>query len=146
MQIAENDRPDIKIAHSQLDYAKHNLIYQKALAKADISIGTEYDQRSSYAPNYIGSSYFISIKYFKQEPGKYCFCTIYYKQQQALYDGQVSQIENDITSAIAKVKFYQNINNLQQLDFAKQYDTVFQNMLKELQAATGKPSRIYRLC
>ncbi|MGH2646201.1 MAG: hypothetical protein ACRDE8_01490, partial [Ginsengibacter sp.] len=49
--------------------------------------------------------------------------------QQAVYEGQVSTIENDISAALAKVKFYQNVNNLQQLSFSQQYDTVFQNML-----------------
>src|SRR5664279_68560 len=40
IQFADSIRPDIKIAHTQLDYANHNFIYQKALAKTDISIGT----------------------------------------------------------------------------------------------------------
>ena len=48
-------------------------------------------------------------------------------------DGQLSKIENDITSIISKIKFYQGVNNLQQLDFSQQYDAVFQNMLKSYQ-------------
>ena len=133
IQIAEANRPDVKLAHSELDYANHNFVYQKALAKADISIGTEYDQRSSYSPDYVGLAISFPLNIFNRNQGNIASAQYTIKQQQALYDGQVSQIENDISSAIAKVKFYQDINNLQQLDFAQQYDTVFQNMLKSYQ-------------
>ncbi len=51
-------------------------------------------------------------------------------QQQALYDAQVSKAQSEITSAVAKIKFYQAVNNAQQLDFAAQYESLFQNMLK----------------
>ncbi len=128
--VADSTRPEIKIAHSQLDYANHNFIYQKALAKADISIGTEYDQRSSYAPDYVGLAISFPLNIFNRNQGGIASAQYTIKQQQILYDGQVSQIENDISSALAKVKFYQGVNNLEQLDFAQQYDTVFQNMLK----------------
>ena len=130
IKVADSTRPDIKIAHSQLDYASHNFIYQKAWAKADISVGTEYDQRSSYAPDYIGLAISFPLNIFNRNQGGIASAQYTIKQQQALYDGQVSQIDNDISSAFTKVKFYQGINNLQQLDFAQQYDSVFQNMLK----------------
>lgn len=130
IKVAETNRPDIKIAHAQLDYANHNFVYQKALAKADISVGTEFDQRSSYAPDYVGLAISFPLNIFNRNQGSIASAQYSIKQQQALYDGQASQIENDISSALAKVKFYQGVNNLQQLDFAQQYDSVFQNMLK----------------
>lgn len=130
IQIAEATRPDVKIAQSQVDYANHNFTYQKALAKSDINVGSEYDQRSSYAPNYVGLAISFPLNIFNRNQGNIASAQFNIKQQQALYEVEVSRIENDISSALAKVKFYQQVNNLQQLDFAKQYDTVFQNMLK----------------
>lgn len=130
VQIAEDNRPDIKIARSQLDYANHNFTYQKALAKPDISVGTEYDQRSSYAPNYVGLAISFPLNVLNRNQGNITSAQFNIKQQQALYDGQISKIDNDISSAVAKIKFYQRVNNLQQLDFAQQYESVFQNMLK----------------
>jgi outer membrane protein, heavy metal efflux system len=129
IQIADSSRPDVRAAHSQLDYANHNFIYQKALAKADISIGSEFDQRSSYSPDYVGLAISFPLNILNRNQGNIASAQYTIKQQQAVYDGHVSQIENEISSALAKVKFYQSINNLQQLDFAQQYDTVFQNML-----------------
>jgi outer membrane protein, heavy metal efflux system len=130
IQIAESNRPDAKIAHLQLDYANHNLIYQKALAKADISVGTEFDQRSSYAPDYVGLAISFPLNLLNRNQGNITSAQYTIRQQQALYDGEVSAINNDISSALAKVKFYQNVNNSQQLSFSQQYDAVFQNMLK----------------
>ncbi|MGH2647125.1 MAG: TolC family protein, partial [Ginsengibacter sp.] len=118
IQIAEANRPDIKIAHLQVEYSNDNLIYQKALAKADISLGTEYDQRSSYAPDYVGLAISFPLNILNRNQGNIASAQYTIKQQQAVYDGQVSTIENDISAALAKVKFYQNINNLQQLSFS----------------------------
>ena len=130
VQIAESIRPDAKIAHLQLDYANHNLIYQKALAKADISVGTEFDQRSSYAPDYVGLAISFPLNLLNRNQGNIASAQYTIRQQQAVYEGEISAIDNDISSALAKVKFYQNVNNSQQLSFSQQYDAVFQNMLK----------------
>jgi len=130
VQIAIDNLPDVKIAHSQLDYANHNYSYQKALAKPDISAGTEYDQRSSYAPNYIGLAISFPLNVFNRNRGNIASAQFNVKQQQVLYDARLSKANNDISSALEKVKYYQQVNNLQQLDFAQQYESVFQSMLK----------------
>ena len=126
-------RPDAKIVKSQLDYQMHNLIYQKALAKPDITVGTEYDQRSSYAPNYIGLAVSIPLNVFNKNQGNISSAQFTIKQQQVLLDGQNAKIINDVSTAYDKIKFYQQVNNLQQLDFSQQYDKLFQNMLNSYQ-------------
>ena len=92
IQIAEENRPDVKIAKTQLDYANHNLIYQKALAKPDISIGTEYDQRSSYAPNYVGLAISFPLNILNRNQGNIASAQFNIKQQQAIVDGQLSKV------------------------------------------------------
>ncbi len=129
-QIAIVNRPDVRIANNEILYAKDNLIYQKSLAKADISLGTEYDQRSSYAPNYVGLAVSLPLNILNKNQGNISSAQFGIKQQQVLYDAQVLRIENEIASAIAKIKYYQQVNNPQQRDFAKQYESVFQNMLR----------------
>lgn len=133
LRIADSTRPDLKMTHLALTYAGHNMDYQKALAKPDISVGTEYDQHSSYSPNYVGLAISFPLNILNKNQGNITSAQFNIKQQQALNDAQVLKVENDISSALAKVKFYQEVNNPQQLDFARQYDTVFQNMLKSYQ-------------
>jgi cobalt-zinc-cadmium efflux system outer membrane protein len=129
IQDAQGNRPDLRIIHSQLAYANDNLAYQKAMAKPDVSVGTEYDQRSSYAPDYVGLAISFPLNILNRNQGNISSARYAIQQQQALYDGQESQIENDVSSAIAKVKLYQDINSRQQLDFSREYDTVFEKML-----------------
>ncbi len=130
---ALQNRPDAKIAKSQLDYQLDNLTYQKALTSPDITVGTEYDQHSSYAPNYIGLAVSLPLNVFNKNQGNISSAKFTIKQQQALLEGQNAKIVNDVSTAYNKIKFYQQVNNLQQLEFSQQYDKLFQNMLNSYQ-------------
>ncbi|MEO5890738.1 MAG: TolC family protein [Ferruginibacter sp.] len=134
VRYALNNRPDAKIAQVSIDFQNHNLIYQKALAKPDITIGTEYDQHSSYNPNYVGLSVALPINIFNKNQGNIKSARYSIKQQEALKSYQFSRIENEVTAAVNKLKYFQQVNNSQQVDFAKKYDALFQNMLKTYQA------------
>jgi len=123
-------RPDIRIAQSQLVYQKDNLVYQKAVAKPDLNVGAEFDQRSSYAPNYIGLAISFPLNILNKNQGNIRSAQFNIQQQQALVNVQSLKVEGDITTALSKAKFYQQVNNLQQLNFSQQYDDLFQNMLK----------------
>ena len=133
IQTAIENRPDIKIAKTQLDYQNHNLLYQRSLAKPDINIGTEYDQRSSYAPNYVGLAIFLPLNILNKNQGNISSANYSIKQQEVIVDGILAKVFGDVSASYDKIKFYQQVNNLQQLDFSKQYDALFQNMLNSYQ-------------
>ena len=133
LQMVDSSRPDLKIARLQVDYQKHNLTYQKALAKADFNVGSEYDQRSSYAPDYVGLAISFPLNIINRNKGNISSAQFSVKQQQALLDQQSSKVGNDILAAANRVRFYQQVNNLEQLEFSQRYDIVFQNMLKSYQ-------------
>jgi cobalt-zinc-cadmium efflux system outer membrane protein len=134
LAVADTSRPDIKMMKYEMNYASHNLSYQKALAKPDINIGTEYDQHSSYAPDYVGLAISFPLDIFNRNQGNISSAKFNVKQQQVLYDAQTSKVENDLASALAKVKFFQQVNNARQLDFEKNYENLFQNMLKSYES------------
>lgn len=130
VQLALLNRPDAKLAQSAVILQTHNLSYQKALAKPDISIGTEFDQRSSYAPNYVGLAVSLPLNIFNRNQGNIAATKFSVQQQQAITDLVQAKIKNDVSSAVNKFIFYQGVNNRQQLDFSQQYDALFSNMLK----------------
>ncbi|MEO8765597.1 MAG: TolC family protein [Ginsengibacter sp.] len=130
---ALQNRPDAKLARSQMDYQHHNLSYQKALVKPDVSIGSEYDQRSSYAPNYIGLAISLPLNIFNKNKGNISSAQFSIKQQEVLADWESSKIANDVSTAYDKTTFYQQVNNLEQLDFSLHYDQLFQSMLTSYQ-------------
>ena len=133
IQEALTNRPDAKIAQTAGALQNHNLNYQKALAKPDVSVGTEFDQRSSYAPNYVGLAISLPLNIFNRNQGNIASAKFLIQQQQAVTDFTNAKIKNDIVSAVSKFVFYQGVNNRGQLDFSQQYDTLFTNMLKSYQ-------------
>lgn len=130
VQQALLNRPDAKIAQTVLALQNHNLTYQKALAKPDVSVGIEYDQRSSYINNYVGLAVSLPINIFNINQGNIAAAKISIQQQQTNADFTTAKIRSDINAAITKFLFYQGVNNRQQLDFSQQYDLLFTNMLK----------------
>src|SRR5882724_7542679 len=63
------NRPDIQLAQTNLLSQQHNLSYQKALVVPDVSVGVEYDQRSSYIQNYYGLAISLPIPLLNKNKG-----------------------------------------------------------------------------
>ncbi|MBS1512701.1 MAG: TolC family protein [Bacteroidetes bacterium] len=123
-------RPDAKMAQTQLDFQNHNLVYQKALAKPDVTVGTEFDQRSSYAPNYVGLAVSLPLNIFNKNQGNIKSAQFAVKQQAVIKDQQTLKIQSEVSSAVQKFLYYQKVNDPEQLTFSQQYDTLFNNMIK----------------
>jgi cobalt-zinc-cadmium efflux system outer membrane protein len=134
VKLALNNRPDAKIAQTAIDFQNHNLVYQKALAKPDVTVGSEYDQRSSYNPNYVGLFIALPINILNKNQGNIKSAEFSIKQQETQNSFQYSKIQNEVTASYNKLKYFQQVNNLQQLDFSTKYDDLLQNILKSYQA------------
>jgi cobalt-zinc-cadmium efflux system outer membrane protein len=127
--MAINQRPDARIVKTALDYQKHNLVYQKALAKPDLTIGPEYDRLNSYTPNYVGVSISLPLNLFNRNQGNIKAAKFEVQQQQTQVDYQAGKIKNEVSTALQKVNYFQSINDSSQLDFSGKYDKLFQAML-----------------
>jgi cobalt-zinc-cadmium efflux system outer membrane protein len=130
LKDAMTARPDQKIAQTSLELQQHNLSYQKALAKPDVSIGPEFDQRNSYTPNYVGLSVSLPLNIFNRNQGNIKAAEYGIKSQEQLTSQAGSRVRNEVTSSFQKVKYLQSVNNQAQLEFATNYETLFQNMVK----------------
>ena len=130
---AVTQRPDSRMAQTMVNLQTHNVVYQKALAKPDISIGTEYDQHSSYAPDYVGLTIGLPLNIFNHNQGNISSAKFTLQQQKVLADQTGFKIRQDISAAVEKLKFYQSVNDPNQLDFSQKYDALFFNMLKSYQ-------------
>ncbi|ULQ51051.1 TolC family protein [Flavihumibacter fluvii] len=126
---ALQERPDEKIARKSLELQQHNLVFQKALAKPDVSIGPEYDQRNSYVPNYVGLSVSLPLNLFNRNQGNIKSAEYSIKAQEQLTGLSGSRIRNEVISNLQKVKYLQSINNTEQLGFSTDYEKLFQKMV-----------------
>lgn len=129
IDTALDTRGDAQLAKTALQYQQHNLVYQKALAKADVNVGVEYDRLNSYSPNYWGLAISLPLNLFNRNQGNIKSAQYAIKSQQAVTDQAINSIQQEVTKAYASLKYFQQVNNLQQLDFSKNYDSLFQNML-----------------
>lgn len=130
---ALESRPDALIAKKGLEFQQHNLAYQKALARPDLTIGTEYDQRSSYAPNYVGLTVGLPLNLFNHNQGNIKSAQFSIKSQEATVNSETDRIRNEVIMQYNTVKYLQSINNQDQLTFATDYEKLFQNMVKSYQ-------------
>ena len=130
IDTAKAYRPDLAIQQNQLLYANDNVTYQKALAKPDITAGFSFDQRSSYAPNYVGLQVGLPIPLFNRNQGNIKSAQIQVKQQETNVDAVNGRIGGEVESAVKLVRFYQALNNKEQQDLANQYDLLLNNVIK----------------
>jgi cobalt-zinc-cadmium efflux system outer membrane protein len=134
LATAVNLRPDARMAKTALAFQEHNLAYQKALAKPDITLGPEYDRLSSYTPNLVGLSVSLPLNLFNRNQGNIKAAKFGVLQQQTEVDYQAEKIRNEVNAAVKKVKYFQGVNSSEQLDFSNNYDKLFQNMLSSYQS------------
>jgi cobalt-zinc-cadmium efflux system outer membrane protein len=130
---ALESRPDALIAKKGLEFQQHNLAYQKALARPDLTVGTEYDQHSSYAPNYVGLTVGLPLNLFNHNQGNIKSAQFSIKSQEATVNSETDRIRNEVIMQYNTVKYLQSINNQDQLTFATDYEKLFQNMVKSYQ-------------
>lgn len=130
---ALDNRPDARLAKTGLDFQQHNLTYQKALARPDLTIGTEYDQHSSYAPNYVGLTIGLPLNLFNHNQGNIKSAQFALKSQEATMNSETDRIRNEVIMSYNTAKYLQGINNQDQLTFATDYEKLFQNMVKSYQ-------------
>jgi cobalt-zinc-cadmium efflux system outer membrane protein len=69
MTTAEQNRPDLLLAHKEVDFQKINLRYQKSYRLPDLTLGLEYDQASNYIRNYYGIGASMDLPIFNRNQG-----------------------------------------------------------------------------
>lgn len=134
VQAALNNRPDLKITSLNRDLQLHNIVYQKALAKPDLTISPSYDQRSSYIENYVGLGLSLPLPLFNRNQGNIKSAEAAYKQSEAEFTQQNSRVSGEVKAAIEQFLHLQRVNSREQADFTEKYDLLFQNMLKSYRA------------
>lgn len=115
-----DNRPDIKIANDQIKSSIDNLSYQKSLAYPDLTIGTEWDQRSSYAPNYWGLVVSFPLPILNRNQGSIKAARLTIEQQKASLNSVKLKAESDIRLAYKSMLFYQGLNNSEQLAYSNE--------------------------
>jgi outer membrane protein, heavy metal efflux system len=113
-----SSRPDLLASKSQIDLVGHNLSYQKSLAYPDLNLGVEWDQRSSYAPNYWGLVLSIPLPVLNRNQFGIKSSKLSLEQQKSQYESLLLKSENDLNLTMKTISFYQQVNNTEQLAYS----------------------------
>lgn len=133
LDSARNNRPDIQLAQTNLLSQQHNLAYQKALVTPDVTVGAEYDQRSSYVNNFWGLGISLPLPILNKNKGNIKAAQVSIRQA----DVQVQQVQNavqqDVIAAYHKLLTVQRLQQSIAPDFMGKYNQLMKNMVQSYQ-------------
>jgi cobalt-zinc-cadmium efflux system outer membrane protein len=118
---------------SQQTYAMQNFNYQKALRTPDVSIGTEYDRNSNYAPNYVGVGISLPLPLWNRNQGNIRSAEFSIRQQQTEVLAAATQLRSNIITAYQRLQLTSEQNSSIQQAFYNNYQKLFTNMLQSYQ-------------
>ncbi len=133
LDSARANRPDIRLAQTNLSLQQHNLSYQKALAVPDFNVGVEYDQRSSYINNYYGLAISLPIPLLNRNKGNIRAAEFSIRQAETGIQQAQSQAEQEVIGAYNKLLTVYRLKQHTSPDLQSRYDQLLHNMLQSYQ-------------
>ncbi len=134
LDSAYNNRYDLKVARSTVDYNNLNLQLQKATAVPDISIQLAYDKQGSYIRDYSSAGIAFSLPFFNRNQGGIKQARIAVDaskvQLQSQQDQLESELANDYKGALRLEQLYNSFDPKFKDDFNHLIQEVFKNYQK----------------
>ncbi|GGH08445.1 TolC family protein [Mucilaginibacter phyllosphaerae] len=130
---AKANRGDYLANQYLLNQNNHNLALQKAMAVPDLTIGSTYDQNSSYARNFVGLEISLPLPIFNRNQGNIKNAKLAAQSQEYLLKNNEVQLNNDVYSAVQQYRLSQQLLGSRENDFYSKYDQLFKGMSKAYQ-------------
>ncbi len=128
LDSAMANRPDLQLARTNLLTQQHNLAYQKSLAVPDVTAGIEFDQRSTYVPNYWGLTISLPIPILDRNKGNIKAATFSIKQAEATAKQAQDQSAQEVLAAYNKLLIASDLRKKQPPELSTQYDELLQHI------------------
>ncbi|MVN90801.1 TolC family protein [Mucilaginibacter aquatilis] len=130
---AKTSRADYLVNQYTLDQNNSNLKLQQALAKPDITIGTSFDQNSSYTRNVIGLQISAPLPFFNRNQGNIKSAKLAAQSQEFVVKNSELQVKNEVYNAVQQYNLSQQLLGKTESDFYDKYDQIFAAMMKSFQ-------------
>jgi cobalt-zinc-cadmium efflux system outer membrane protein len=132
-EIAKANRGDYLANQYLLNQNNHNFALQKAMAVPDITIGSTFDQNSSYARNFVGLEISLPLPIFNRNQGNIKNAKLAAQSQEYTLKNSELQLTTDVYSAVQQYQLSQQLLGSQENDFYAKYDQLFKSMGKGFQ-------------
>jgi outer membrane protein, heavy metal efflux system len=133
LDTARINRPDIQLAQTNLLSQQHNLVYQKALVVPDVTIGAEYDQRSSYINNFWGLGISLPLPVLNKNKGNIKAAQVSIQQANVQVLQVQGAVQQDVIAAYHKLLGIQRQQKAIAPDFIEKYNLLMKNMVQSYQ-------------
>jgi cobalt-zinc-cadmium efflux system outer membrane protein len=132
-ETAKANRGDYLANQYLLNQNNHNFALQKAMAVPDVTIGSTYDQNSSYARNFVGLEISLPLPIFNRNQGNIKNAKLAAQSQEYTLKNSELQLNNDVYSAVQQYRLSQQLLGTKENDFYSKYDQLFKGMSKAYQ-------------
>jgi len=133
LDSAKNNRPDLQLAQTNILSQQHNLSYQKALVVPDVTVGAEFDQRSSYINNFWGLGISLPLPILNRNKGNIKAAQTSVQQASVQLQQAQSAVQQDVISAYRKLLNIQRLYQSIAPDFINKYNQLMKNMVQSYQ-------------
>ena len=130
LDSAYNNRYDLRLAKSAVEYNDMNLKYQRALAVPDINLSLGYDRRGGYVPNYTNLGIEFNLPFFDRNQGGIKQAQLTIDQGKVQLQGQQDQVENDVSVNYLTASRYEKLSNSFDPKFKRDFTHLIQEVVK----------------
>ncbi|GAB3895632.1 TolC family protein [Spirosoma agri] len=135
VQLAEQNRFDLKGYRDLAKQEQQNLTLQRAMAVPDLTLQGTYDRNGSYIPNYFGVGVGISLPVLNKNQGNIQAAKVRIQSSQQLMSAYVLQVDSDVEKAFTKAvqteQLYRTFDQRFNDDFGRLIDGVTTNYKKQ---------------
>ena len=126
---ALENRPDVKIAASNVIYEKTNLTLQKALAIPDLTIGGSYSRNGGYIRDYLALTLSVDLPIFNRNQGNIQVSENTLEENKILLNQAKQSVKKEVVSAYEKALETDNLYKNFDRAFPNQYEKLTSGMI-----------------
>ncbi|MCS7084953.1 MAG: TolC family protein [Bacteroidia bacterium] len=134
VQIAYENRPDLKTLRETVNYRRMALDLEKAGAVPDLSVGYVYDKAGNYIPNYHAFSLSVNIPVFNRNQGRIQQAKHLIEAARRETEYLEQSIRNDLIQALNQLREVESVYERYGPEYLLEYDRLiaatFENYLK----------------
>lgn len=134
IQMAKNNRPDLKISNQQIELANLNLSLQKQLAIPDLNLNAGYDQRGGAFNNQVNVGIGLPLPLWNQNKGAIKAAEWEKKVRETSMQQKLLELESEIEASqqnlVRCIADYRKSNTMYSTDFELVFKGVNENFQK----------------
>ena len=130
IDLAQQTRPDLKVADANVRSAETTLALNKALAIPDVTLGGRWSRAGSYIPDYFAISVAVDLPIFNRNQGIIRQSELGLEESKAMLANTASALEKDVATAygtaVSTDRMYKGLDRR----FTGQYQQLVGGMIK----------------